>query len=381
MITSKYNSLLFKNIYDNRYITYQGVKLKTVYLFNIIDLFLYRYQFFNKDNMKLNSRILKSLYGSKYPCYIEYLIDNNFMFLHKNYSAGYKAKTYKLTDIAKNTRIVNNNIDMSVKLITKIKAFNTSINSIEDWIKQKLIRDLYEVKIDIDGARDWLNENIDKNDKAYGINLTTVNKIHNKDIYYSFDSYGRFHTNYTVLKKDIRNRFLKFDTDSIRELDITNSQPFFLYILMRDAGFAKFDGFDVDVLSGSIYEKLKDISGRTRKEVKVNVYSVLFGRNMTKDYWNELFGTLYPNVYSWIKEYKKINRSYKIIARELQRIESDFIFNNLIPNVLLYNKNLPIITIHDSIMFPEYAYDDVRQIFKSTKLDLINKDLKLKLTS
>lgn len=381
MISSKYTSLIFKNILDNRYITYQGTRLKTAYLFNIIDLFLYRYQFFNKDNIKLNSRILKSLYTSKYTKYIEYLIDNNFIFLYKNYSVGYKAKTYKLTELAKETRITNINVELSNKLISKIKTFNTSINSIDDWIKQKLIRDLYEVKIDIDGAKDWLDNNIDKEDKAYNINLITATKIHNKDFHYSFDQYGRFHTNYTVLKKELRNNFLKFGEYNIRELDITNSQPFFLYILMRDAGFKKFDGFDEDVLSGSIYEKLSSISNKSRKEVKVNVYSVLFGRNMTKDYWNELFGELYPNVYNWIKEYKKINKSYKIIARELQGIESDFIFNNLIPNVLLYNKNLPIITIHDSIIIPEYAYDDVKQIFKSTKLDLINKELKLKLIS
>lgn len=381
METLKYISPLFQDLYTRRYIMYQGTKLKTVYLYNIIDMFINRWQFFNKDNMKLNSRTLKSLYGSTYPKYIEYLVENNFISLWKNYSVGLKAKTYKLTDNAKKSGTMTVNIDIPVKLVNKMREINMAFNSVEEWIKQKLIRDLYEINIDINGVKDWLDENIPKTDKAHQVNLVASNKINNKDIYYSFDNYGRFHTNFTVLKREIRNMFLKFGTHNIRELDITNSQPFFLYILMRDAGFTEFDGFDVDVLTGNIYEKMRDLSGKTRKEVKVNVYSVLFGRNMTKDYWNVLFGEMYPNVYKWIKDYKYKNKSYKIIAQELQRIESEFIFSNLIPNVLREYNELPIITIHDSIIIPDYAYDGVKEIFKNTKLGLINNELKLKLVS
>lgn len=379
MDTSKYISPLFQDLYTKRSIMHNGAKLKTVYLFNIIDMFINRWQFFNKDNMKLNSRTLKSLYGSTYPKYIEFLVDNKFIFLWKNYSAGLKAKTYRLTDVAKKAGTMTVNIDMPIKLVNKMREINMSFNSVEDWIKAKLIRDLYAITIDMGGVREWLDANIPKTDKAHQVNLVASHKIHNGDIYYSFDNYGRFHTNYTVLKREIRSKFLRFGEHEIRELDITNSQPFFLYILMRDSGFAEFDGFDVDVLTGNIYEKLREVSGKTRKEVKVNVYSVLFGRNMTKDYWNVLFGELYPNVYKWIKEYKKKNKSYKVIAQDLQRIESDFIFNNLIPNVLTEHRELPIITIHDSIIIPEYAYDSVKTIFVNTKLDLINNELKSKL--
>lgn len=378
MESSKYISPLFQDLYTRRYITHDGTKLKTVYLFNIIDMFINRWQFFNKDNMKLNTRTLKSLYGSTYPKYLDYLIQNDFIFLWKNYSVGLKAKSYRLTENAKRAGTMTVNIEMPDKLINKMRNINMSFNSVDDYMKKKLIRDLYEVDIDLDGARQWLDDNIDKNDKAHQVNMVASNKIKNKDIYYSFDNYGRFHTNFTVLKKEIRNRFLRFGEHGISELDITNSQPFFLYILMRDSGFTAFDGFDVDVLTGHIYERLTGVSGKTRKEVKVSVYSVLFGRNMTKDYWNVLFGQLYPNVYKWIKEYKKKNKSYKVIAQDLQKIESDFIFNNLIPNVLMKYRDLPIITIHDSIIIPDYAYDNVKVIFRDTKLDLINNELKLK---
>jgi hypothetical protein len=241
----------------------------------------------------------------------------------------------------------------------------------DEFIKNKLINDLYQINIDLEQTKIWIDKNLDKNDKAYFINSTCCARIANKDIYYSFDNYGRFHTNFTVLKKDIRSNFLKFGKEKIKEIDITNSQPFFLYLLMRNSNFTNFNGFDLDVLSGVIYDKIKNITGINRKEVKTNVYSVLFGRNMSKDYWNDLFNKLYPDVYKWIVDYKKINKSYKIIAHELQRIESDFMFNNLIPRIVAHNKDIRVITIHDSVMVQEKYYNDVKIIFNESLKSLI----------
>lgn len=378
MECTKYLINKFDILTKQKTINYQNTKLKTINLINIIDMFLQYYTFFNKDNIKLNSRILKQLYTSQYVLYLNYLIDNNFIILWKNYSVGYKSKTFKLHPSIKKYKIYSINIDIPDKLYNKIKLINITTNSnIDEWIKDKLIDDLYKIDIDIDGAINWLNNNI-IDEKVKLINLTTCNKIYNKDIYYSFDNYGRFHTNFTVLKKQIRNNFLKINNFNIKEIDIINSQPFFLYILMKKYGFQDFEGFDIDVLNGKIYDKIASISGKTRNEVKPNIYSVLFGKNITKTFWNILFDNLYPNVYKWIKEYKSKNKSYKIIAQELQFIESDFIFNNLIPNILLYDAKLPIITIHDSIIIPAYSYNTVLTIFNNTKQQLLNSELKLK---
>lgn len=370
----KYISPILKDIYTKKYVLYNGSRLKTVNLVNLIDMFLNRYIYFSKDNIKLNSRILKWLYGSSYIHYINFLIDHDFIFLYKNYSAGHKSKCYRLTDKVKRNGYLSVTIDIPQKLYDKTITLNLNNYAITDKLKNKLINDLYKINIDIDSARDWIDNNINKVDNAYTINLTTCNRIYNRDIYFSFDNYGRFHTNYTVLKKDIRNNFLSFGKHKIKEIDITNSQPFFLYLLMRQNGFTQFDGFDEDVMNGVIYDKIKKISGKNRKEVKTNIYSVLFGRNMTKNYWNQLFNNLYPNVYDWIVTYKKINKNYKVIAHELQRIESNFIFNKLIPHVLEKYPELPIITIHDSIVIPEYAYNDVKSIFITCLSELMIKN-------
>jgi hypothetical protein len=375
----KYISPILKDIYTKKYINYKETRLKTINMINIIDMFLNRYICFNKDNMKLNSRVLKSLYGNSYVKYIEYLMEYNFIYLFKNYSSGIKSKCYKLTEKTKRNGYLSITVDVPKKLYDKTIQLNIANNLISDTLKNKLIKDLYKMDLNIVGAKQWIDNNIDINDKAHLMNLNACNKIAIKDIYYSFDNYGRFHTNYTILKKDIRNNFLTFGKDKIKEIDITNSQPFFLYLLMRQNGFIKFNGFDTDVMTGVIYDKIKDISGKDRKEVKVNIYSVLFGRNMSKNYWNILFNNLYPDVYEWICAYKKQNKNYKIIAHKLQRIESNFIFNKLIPNVLAEYNNLPIITIHDSIIIPEYAYVKVKTIFIQSLNELIIKNTSLDL--
>lgn len=359
----KYVSPIFEDIYLKKTIIYKGSRLKSVNLVYLIDLFLNRYIFFNKDNVKLNSRVLKWFYGGNYYKYLEYLIDNEFIYLYKNYSVGNKSKCYKLTNKAKDNGYISANVEIPQKMVQKSILLNDKFSNIDELVKNKLINDLYSVELNIDKAKEWIDKNLDKNDKSYFINNNICTKINNRDIYYSFDNYGRFHTNFTVLKKEIRTNFLTINGSKLKEIDITNSQPFFLYLLMKDKGFTEFNGFDNDVLNGTIYDKIKEISGASRKEVKVNVYSVLFGRNMTKNYWNKLFNSLYPEVHQWIVNYKKENKNYKIIAQHLQALESEFMFKQVIPSIIAVDKNIKLITIHDSVMIQEQYYTLVKNIF------------------
>lgn len=375
ILDTKYISNLFESIYTKKIINYNGHRLKTTFLINIIDMFINRYLFFNKDNIKLNSRILKHLYGNNYSKYIDYLVENEFIYLYKNYSAGYRAKCYKLTDIAKQKTYLTANVSIPLRLKNKQDIMNAAnVNDIDNTIIDKLIKDLYNVDIDINKTNEWINSNIDIDSKSYFVNTTNCEKILNKKIYYSFDTYGRFHTNYTTIKKEIRSNFLFIDNQPLKEIDITNSQPFFLYLMMKQSGFNNFNGFDLDVLNGVIYEKLREKSNNvyTRKEIKVNVYSVLFGRNNNNRYWNTLFKEVYPEVFEWIKNYKKENKSYKIIAQKLQAIESNFMFKTLIPKIIIFNKDIRLITVHDSILLKEEYYEDVKNIFNSCLVEIKN---------
>lgn len=356
----KYLPSIYKNLPNKSIIIYNGYRLKTNYIINIMDMFLCKYLHINKEKIIINSELLKYIYGSIYSKYIAYLIDINFIYLYKNYSTGNHGKIYKLTDEVKNDNIIFIKIDLPEKLKNKIKT-KFELNTTNDIVKQKLINDLYKVKLDFVNAKKWTDNIKDKNKKT--AILMSIKKINNKNIYYTFDKYGRLHTNYTNLKKHIRENYLSINNCKLKELDITNSQPFFLYLLMKQNGFTDFNNFDSDVLNGIIYDKIKESENISRKEAKINVYSVLFGRNMNKTKWDKMFYNKYPEVFNWIKNYKNKYNNYKIIAQKLQQMEADFIFNNVINKIILHNKNIPIITIHDAILVPEKYYETCKNIF------------------
>ncbi len=348
-----------EELFIKRNINYNGVRLKTTHIINLIDMFLNRYLIYKKDYLKLNSRILKKIYGSNYNKYLLYLIDKNIIYLHKNYSAGYKSKCFKLTKSIKEKNYTVVNIQYNKKFLQKVNNNHIEKNVINNNIKNKLINDLYKVNIN-PICLNYINNNITDNNSKI-INLNTVNKIINKDIFYSTDSYGRFHTNFTILKKHIRINYLSINNNILTELDIVNSQPFFLYIALKNNKHINYSNYDKNVLEGTIYDIFAKELNITRKEAKVEIYSVLFGKNIS-DKSNQLFKQLYPEVYEYILQYKKENKSYKSLARYLQKIESDFIFNKLIPKIIEQN-NIPIITIHDSILIENQYYNQVKQIF------------------
>lgn len=346
-------SLMFDSIYTQKIINLDGTRVKTENICHIVDLFANRYLSFNKDSIKLNSRILKKVYGSNYPKYIGYLIDHKFICLHKNYSVGRKSKTFKLTPEAKAAGFVHGNVNISEKLLKRAQVLNDRYEHTDIAIKLKLVTDLNKVRIDLDGAMKWIDSNLSKDEMSYHVNMNNVAKIARGDIYHAFDKYGRFHTNFTTLKREIRERFLTMDGCKIHELDIKNSQPFFLYILLKRNGFKDWDGFDLDVLDGVIYDRFVTRFGVDRKQAKVETYKILFGRNRTKTDMATFFKMMYPSVYEWMVSYKREVKSYKVLAGELQKIESHFVFNALIPELLRVKPDMTMITIHDSVIIPE----------------------------
>lgn len=354
--------------FTEKKINYKGKNLKTVYLHNIMDMFLHHHLNTGDTVLCLYSKYLKNVYGSKYNYYISFLMENNFLYLYKNYSVGRHSKMYAITkDVVKEMSKINTkNLKLSKHEYKKISIREVGTNP----VSKQIVSSLFKVNIEKEESELWIEKsNLDYRKSI--LNKTIVEKIVNKDIYYIKDKYGRLHTNYTNLKKDIRNSFLTINGNRLREVDIKNSQPFFLYVLMKNNGYTEFDNFDKDVLSGKVYEELIKFSGEdiSRNKVKKKVYGVIFGRNGNTK-WNKIFQEKYPNVYNYIVYFKKINHGYKSLAHQLQKIESDFMFENLIPKLLNKLPDLDFITIHDSIMFEEQYYDIIEPIFNKTLMEL-----------
>ena len=212
---------------------YKGVNLKKTYLVDIVHNLILRYYFRKENIFSLSSLILKEKYGSHYNYYMDFLSKNEIIVLIKDYFVGKNVRVYKL-----NETIISGEISRFVNrdriLLKKYKSTIESIiqndietNRIDPIIKIKLIEDLFSVEIDFEKSMYFLNNTIQDPD-VYNKNKYSVESIKDRHIFYHFDSYGRLHTNFTILKSFIRKNCLKINTEETDEIDIKNSQPLFL---------------------------------------------------------------------------------------------------------------------------------------------------------
>jgi len=378
----------FNYLTKSKTVEHNGIRLKTSYLINIIHELILKYYFSNKkyldfddkkENIKFNlwSIILRRKYGAHYNTYIDYLVECGFMTLVSNYYASKKSKTYKINyfNLDSIKRVVVNDTILSKKSSREYleQSFTSYCKSpIDSLLRKRLLDDLYHIKIDYDKSIELLN-NLKNNGKIelnkYYRNHTSVDSIKNGYLFFKFDEYGRFHSNYTILKKEIRQNFLKIDDEEITEIDIINSQPLFLSVLLKDSSVDQNDdeieNFNWITKNGLFYDYISShFSGMTRSEIKLLTYKVLFGHNGIKSTESKIFKSIFPKIYDKILEYKTTNGDYRYLAHTLQRMESDFVFGKVVKEIYEKIPKIRLFTVHDSIIFPLKYKKEVSEIFK-----------------
>jgi hypothetical protein len=354
---------------------YKNQKLKSAYVIDLVHNLLLKYYFKKENSFTLSSLILKDKYGYLYNFYVDYLKEMQIIILKKNYRKGSNSRIYALNEkifVEQIHRYQNNDKVLIKKYITKHLQFELDKNGIiQKDIKKKLINDLYSVKIQKDRSISYLdslkNEDID----IYNRNKYSVESINEKHIFYHFDSYGRMHTNFTILKSFIRKNCLLIDDEQTCEIDIKNSQPLFLSKLILDINtrWVKPDEFELFftlVKNGNFYQYLIDnlnLSGKS--EAKDLTYKVFFGQNRQTSKADTKFKTLFPSIHNFIKLYKSEHKDYKVLAHHLQRAESNLIFGKIIRRIMDSYPQIKIVTVHDSIIIQNKWRDVVSQIFFS----------------
>jgi len=372
----------FEYLTKTKKVDYKEYKLKSDFLINIMHELILKFYF--SENLEVNynlwSSILRRKYGKTYNIYIQYLVDNKFFNFVSNYYVGKKAKTYKLNittlDIIR-YKATDNILLKKHKKDYLIRTFTAQQESpIPLDLRKKLIDDLYHVEIDYNKSLNWLN--LAKNNKdidlhKYMKNLSSIDGIETGHIFFKFDAFGRLHTNFTVLKKFIRQNCLTLDGEDVSEIDISNSQPFFFAVyLKKEIGIENFNdeiSRYVDcVKNGLIYDELQQRFPdklKSRNEAKMMMYKILFGNNFDNKRESKMFKTLYPSVYEYIKEFKYLSDSYKSLSHELQNLESNFIFNTVIQEIKTKFPHIRLFTVHDSIVFPSKYKNEIELIFNN----------------
>ena len=86
-----------------------------------------------------------------------------------------------------------------------------------------------------------------------------------------------------------------------------------------------------------------------RSEFKQMFFAdVFFGRNQVKTPLTELFLREFPTVFRFIQGQKRAD--YKALCQKMQRAESKFVIDIVCRRLMEYHQDIPVITIHDSIM-------------------------------
>ena len=376
---------VFNSIKDKKYIIHEGKKLKTDYLIDIVNNLILKYYFKKENRYVLNATILKDKYGHLYNYYIKYLVSSNLLILRCNYKKGVTSRIYSLNQTIFTDKISRyKNADKVLLKKYKKMVFNTldltddKVNFINTDIKKSLISDLFNVEIDLDRSLFFL-DSLKKSDiDIYNRNVYSVESINNKHIFYHFDNYGRMHTNFTILRSFIRKNCLLIDGNQTSEIDISNSQPLFLTKLIHDSktNWVKKDEFELFkklTKNGIYYQYLMDtLNIKKKDEVKKLTYKVLFGKNGNKSKADKLFKSLFPSIHKFIILYKKENNDYRVLSHQLQKMESNLIFNKIIFKIKQNYPDCRLITVHDSIIMPIIYKEGANAIFQSELLSEFN---------
>lgn len=364
---------------------HNDVNLKTDYLINIMHELIFRYLTTNETTHNIWSLIFRKKYGQYYNYYIDWLVENEFMFLVSDYFLSKKARSYRLNityfDVVK-CKVNDKVLIKKYKKEFLSRSFTDFNNSpIDLKIREKLVEDLYHINIEADPAIDfieqrWFNNEISK--EKYYLNKISIENIRKKHIFFKFDEYGRLHTNFTILKKEIRNSYLNIDDEEICEVDIKNSQPFFfgLFLIKEMQEQGMLEQLNQECLNyidlcnnGLIYNFLVDkfpIEIPSRDCAKQIVYKVLFGTNNDTNEENKIFKKAFPTILNYISEFKEIKyESYKGLSHQLQKLESDFIFGKVIKEIYKRIPDVHVFTVHDSIFFPRKYKDIIELIFNN----------------
>lgn len=366
---------------------FDSQKLKSAYLIDLVHNLLLKYYMKKENFFQLHSLILKDKYGYLYGSYIKYLTTNDIIRLERNYKAGVRSKAYSLNPMVFKQKIEryqnNDNILLKKfkrKIIDSIDLDKEVKSPIDLSIRKKLVDDLFSITIDTERSMFFLNSIKRKDLDIWNRNAYSVESISNRHIFFHFDNYGRMHTNFTILRSFIRKNCLLIDGQPTAEIDIKNSQPFFLCKLISDIQSSwvnkdEFDFFRQLTLNGTFYEFIMNSIGTDdRKLVKEMTYKVLFGRNSLKSKSDKIFSELFPTIYNFIKLYKKDLGDYKALSYDLQRAESKFVFNTVIKRIIKEYPEIKMITVHDSIVFPVKWKKEITEIFeqeRNVELNLI----------
>jgi hypothetical protein len=298
------------------------------------------------------------------------------------YIVGKKSISYRFTQAYRQAKIVDAGYldeKFEAKIAQLTKEFR--LGKMDTTVKANafLLFNVFELRINAVAAHQMVNERLAMGritlEKA-DIATTRIQAIKEGDWFHKRDSIaGRFHHNLASLNKWLRPACYIETGETLVNLDITNSQPVILSILLRQHFGAPAPADVQEYIhlceTGKFYEHLAaklgvDISTEDlRSKFKQMLFRTIFyGRNQAAENYQEwhLFTRFFPAVATFITNYKR--KDYTALSVNLQRLEAEIMIDGVINTIALqYNpEDFFALTIHDSIVTTEDKKDYVKAL-------------------
>jgi hypothetical protein len=383
------------------------------YFYHILDTICYLMEYVDLKEedqwVHLNAKRLQT-FNQKYNLYLKYLKDAGIIDINPRYKVGEESRGYRIRPeyydgepIEIPLRAGDLKVKGKVKRLFKEKTeaqklYTDSHTHLTKWFNEKLTIDrigaIQEVnrlwpKIEQVGpVRGELKP--DKKNGRFKA-LRAIEKLANGEFYYKVDdNIGRFHSNLTNIKKELR-KYIRYDGQILVNLDIKNSQPMLSCILLNPEFYKKganlsIYGFPVVPSSvittlcntimlsvcpeskacqefqeylriaqgGIFYEEINEIlfPGKPfdKHFIKPFVLTIFYidnrhgGRQRKRE---KPFVEKFPNVYKVFTILKKNDNTR--FSHILQRTESHIVIEKATRRIAKERPDLPIFTVHDSI--------------------------------
>jgi hypothetical protein len=201
------------------------------------------------------------------------------------------------------------------------------------------------------------------------VHSTRLNAINDGFLFFKRNkTNGRLDTNLTSLPSYLRKFIIS--KEPLVNIDIKNSQPFFLYATLKNetlidehelARFGKLvvEGRFYEFLQNELSERRQKI--RTRDQIKNLVYRVMFSENDSFPFDKSFFHELFPTIMEHIKRVNRADNSSLAIA--LQKTEAKCVLDSVMP--ALREKGIVPYTIHDSFLCQDSEARIVQEVFNS----------------
>lgn len=374
---------------------------KLIYLIHLIHVtpFLHPESYYKGMWVTLHSKKLEKII-SNYRDYFKHLFSVGLVEEYNQYIPGTRSKGYRFVNL-KHIVCHSQEIELTDKtLLNAIKK-----NKVAQKKSREKENKIVERKMEY--LTKWFNPKLRINfPEDYSALVTGYynNTINDGDYHFKIDDFGRrLHTPITNLKKKYRD-FLIYDDERLVEVDIQTSQPFLLIKLLIDEvvdkspkfeyelenihtnhdkinlvnSYAELEGlgqFLEDVLLNDLYSVIKEVYYKergmdiSRELFKQPVFEFLFGKTAKNHPLYMVFQERYPFVVKYLESIKE--NDYREISRRLQRFESNLILKKVCNEISKERPDMPIFTIHDSILTTESNVD----YLKWTMIRVITKEV------